>query len=112
MIPKILRQYTLRSLFHRRKSVVLDSPKRVLTDEETWSKILGLRQDCEVPFCKSWKENGTCMDAEYYEQFVVSGTVCACSRRGDGHLLNVTKKIGKQEIVERRRVPLPTGIPC
>ena len=83
--------------------------KRNRSQEEIWNKILGISQKCTLA-C-NYRREGRCTDPEYYEQFEVSDKVTACCRRGDGHLLNVTKEdLDMVSRIEKRRVRLPTGI--
>lgn len=88
---------------------IFHGKERNLSQEEVWNKILGIRQKCTLTYCGTF-ENGKCINKEYYEQFTIGGVVISCCSRADNHLLNVTKRIGHQQVVEKRRVPLPTGI--
>jgi len=88
----------------------LRGKEKAFEDKKNWNKILGLRQECNLPCCQGTKIGNHCTFREYYEQLEVSGVVVACCFRGDGHILNVTKKINGVEIVEHRREPLPNGI--
>jgi len=91
------------SCLHR----ILRGRGQKLREIATWNKIIGMRQCCNLKLCN---QDGYCDEQEYYEQFEVSGVVVACCRRGDNHLLNVTKRFEDgTNIVEHRRVKLKDG---
>ena len=82
-----------------------------MEDIEVWNRILGVKQDCKLGVCCGHgNQDGKCVCKEYYEQFSISGVIIGCSLRGDGHLLEVTKILNGKIFIEKRRVPLPTGI--
>ena len=89
-------------------SRMLRERERALSKLAEWNRILGIPQPCSLCFgCASL---GICTNQEYYQQFEVSGSIIACCKRGDGRLLNVTKKLSRGvHIVEHRKVPLKDG---